>query len=279
MSYITRNRNTFSSKRYDSGMSNDQIMAIAPSVFAESPHESRGDRYSFIPTSAVLEGMRAQGFLPVFAAQSNSRVEGKREFTRHMLRFRIPGHKALEVGDAVPEIVLLNSHDGSSSYQINAGLYRLICSNGMMVSGGHFEEIRVRHTNQIVDEVIQGSFNITGDLPMIADSVKEMSNMKLSKSAQIQFAKSAGTLRWGSEEKIPMSPESLLLPRRSADEGDALWHVFNRVQENLVKGGIRARTSNGRRTSTRGIGSVNADVRINRDLWALAANIVAMNRE
>jgi hypothetical protein len=257
-------------------MSNEMIARVAPSVFASEPHESRRrDSYSFIPTAVVLEGMRKEGFVPVYASQSRTRIAGKQEFTRHMLRFRMPGVQAREVGDSVPEIVLLNSHDGTSSYQVSAGLYRLVCSNGMMVSSSVLQDVRIRHTKQVVEDVIEGSFSVVKELPQLFDSIDSMRHVQLPEPAQQAFAHAAAILRWGKDENIPVAPARLLATRRVVDEGSDLWRVFNRVQENLVKGGLSARTAEGKRTSTRGINSVNADVKLNRDLWELAANVVA----
>lgn len=261
------------------GLDDEDIMRIAPSVFAEQPHHSRGEYYGFIPTSTVLQCMREEGFVPVYAAQSRTRIADKHEFTRHMLRFRSSALRVLEVGDSIPEIVLLNSHDGTSSYQISAGLFRLVCSNGMMVASGTVHDIRVRHTKRLVEDVIEGSFAVVKDVPNIVAGIADMQGIKLPQPAQQAFAHAAALLRWGQEERIPMPSQNLLASRRAADAGDDLWRTFNRVQENLVKGGLRAQTSNNRRTSTRGVNSVNADVKLNRDLWELAANVVSMFKE
>ena len=94
-------------------LSNDQIAQYAPSVLAESAHESRGERYTFIPTIDVIEGLRREGFQPFEVRQTRVRDQSKREHTKHLVRLR--HESAIVSADEVPEIVLLNSHDGSSS--------------------------------------------------------------------------------------------------------------------------------------------------------------------
>jgi hypothetical protein len=135
-----------SSNRQQTPLSMNELRRRAPSAFAVTAHESRSSRYTYVPTVAVIEGMLKAGFQPFNATQSRSRIEGKSEFTKHMIRFRSQDTSAaLVVGDTVPEIVLINSHDGTSAYQLSAGFYRLVCSNGLMVSAGMQDEVKVKH--------------------------------------------------------------------------------------------------------------------------------------
>ena len=117
------------SLRSDYPLSDDQIRRVAPSIFADAPHESRSERYAYIPTAAVLAELRKEGFQPFMVCQTRVRDEGKREHTKHMLRLR---HSSQINGAEANEIVLLNSHDGTSSYQMLAGMFRFVCSNGLV---------------------------------------------------------------------------------------------------------------------------------------------------
>jgi hypothetical protein len=110
-------------------LTDDQIHRVAPSIFADAPHESRSQRYAYIPTAAVLTELRKEGFQPFMVTQTRVRDEGKREHTKHMLRLR---HASQINGAEANEIVLLNSHDGTSSYQMLAGMFRFVCSNGLV---------------------------------------------------------------------------------------------------------------------------------------------------
>ncbi|MBA4682793.1 MAG: DUF932 domain-containing protein, partial [Pseudomonas sp.] len=97
--------------RSDHPLSDDQIRAVAPSIFAETPHESRSERYSYIPTAAVLSELRSEGFEPFMVCQTRVRHEDRREFTKHMIRLR---HASQIDGAEANEVILLNSHDGTS---------------------------------------------------------------------------------------------------------------------------------------------------------------------
>jgi Domain of unknown function (DUF932) len=118
-------------------MTLEQIRSVAPSVFAEQPWHTMSEKYRFFPTVHVVEGLMAQGFLPVRAQQSRSRIEGKGDFTKHLLRFRHASMTESARDTTVPEIVLINSHDGSSAYHFSLGLYRVICTNGRALHTQH----------------------------------------------------------------------------------------------------------------------------------------------
>lgn len=252
--------------RSDYALSNDQIARYAPSVLAGEAHESRGERYSFIPTIQVIDGLRANGFQPFEVRQTRVRDQSRREFTKHMVRLRHPD--AFASKGEVPEIVLLNSHDGSSSYQLLAGIFRFVCSNGL-IAGDVCQDVRVRHSGNVVDNVIEGATRIVQDLPQITGRIDTYKSVQLSPEEQTVFANSALQLRWD-PENTPVVPSSVLRPRRSEDRSSDLWTTFNRVQENLVQGGLGGRGSTGRRMTTRAVAGVNENVKLNRALWSLA---------
>lgn len=249
---LSRSLKNSTSIRSSVPLTDDQIRSVAPSVFAEHPHESRSQRYSYIPTLQVLEGLRGEGFLPFFAAQSRSRVEGKAEFTKHVLRLRHEGDIANQ-GEA-NEIILLNSHDGTSSYQMIAGQLRLACLNGLIV-GDCYEDLRIPHKGNIVGT---------------------MKQIELSPGMQNAFAKASMELKWDEENPAPIEPEQLNTAKRWDDKGNDLWRTFNRVQENLTRGGLRGVNAAGNRTTTRAVGSIDVNTKINRALWTLAEEMARL---
>lgn len=146
MKLASRFANRSPSLRSSSPLTDDQIRAVAPSIFAVNKHASRSDRYTYIPTGEVLTALRKEGFEPFMVCQTRVRQDDRRDFTKHMVRMR----HATQVNDAeANEIVLLNSHDGTSSYQLLAGLLRFVCSNGL-VFGGTTADVRIQHKGQIV---------------------------------------------------------------------------------------------------------------------------------
>jgi hypothetical protein len=260
-----------SSFRSQTALSNDQIAFHAPSVMASEAHESRGERYSFIPTIQVIDGLRSEGFEPYEIRQTKVRDAGKREHTKHMVRMRHADSIATK--EEVPEIILLNSHDGTSSYQIMSGVFRFVCSNGL-IAGDMFNNVRVRHTGNVVDDVIEGATRVLKDAEEIGYRINDYKSVMLSYEERAAFAQSAMQLRWGDEK--PVNAQNLLLPSRWQDKKDDLWTVFNRVQENMLKGGVPGRSSTGRRTTTRAVGGVNENVKLNKALWTLADSMAAL---
>lgn len=139
--------------RRDRPLTREELMQHVPSVFGEDKHVSRSEKYTFIPTITLLENLQREGFLPFFACQTRVRDLNKRDHTKHMLRLRREGQIN---GKQVPEIILLNSHDGSSSFQMLPGLFRFVCQNGL-VCGETFGEVRVPHKGNVVEKVIEGA--------------------------------------------------------------------------------------------------------------------------
>src|ERR1035438_3281167 len=120
--------------RHQSPLTLDEFARRAPSALATRPYDAMSAKYTYVPTLGVIEAMIKAGFQPFSAVQSRTRIVGKGDFTKHMLRFRHQDmSRTCAVGDVIPEVVLINPHDGTSAYKLIAGLYRLVCSNGMMV--------------------------------------------------------------------------------------------------------------------------------------------------
>ena len=260
-------------------LSDERIMQIAPSVFAEAPHESRGEKYAYIPTSRVLQGLRNEGFVPMAVGQSRTRIPGKRDFTKHMLRFRHRDNIEVQAGQNVPEVIVVNSHDGTSSYNIMGGVFRVVCSNGLIV-GDNTSEVRVRHSGNILDNVIEGSFEVISDVQRALTVIDDWTKIDLTLEQRKAYAEAALGLRWDADEEgnvqAPISPERLLLPRRWEDRKSDLWTTFNVTQEALIRGGVRGVGSTGRRMTTRAVASVNENVKLNKALWSLTSKMAEL---
>ena len=143
--------------RSDFPLSDDQIHRVAPSIFAEAPHESRSQRYAYIPTATVLTELRKEGFQPFMVTQTRTRHEDRRDYTKHMIRLRHASQ--INARGEANEIILLNSHDGTSSYQMLAGMFRFVCSNGL-VCGDTVADVRVPHKGDVAGQVIEGAYQV-----------------------------------------------------------------------------------------------------------------------
>ncbi len=263
--------------RGDQPLNEDQMRAAAPSVFAEGKHASRSERYTYIPTIDVLRGLRREGFEPFMVAQGMSRTEGKAAFTKHMIRLRHAGQ--VRSRPEANEIILINSHDGASSYQMLAGLFRFVCCNGLVV-GDVVEDIRIPHKGDVQGEVIEGAFRVLDEFKLIDEHAAAMKALPLAPAEQIAFATAALALRFEARSDSPVDAEGHRPPpvtaeqlneaRRIEDGGHTLWATFQRVQENAMRGGQPGRTVQGRRMQTRPVAAIDRSVSLNRALWMLA---------
>lgn len=244
-------------------LNDEELHRFVPSIYADHADEQVSERYRFVPTINIVKGLIGEGWWPVRASQSSSRKENGEMVAKHMLRFRQESDNASRVGDTFPEIVLVNSHNRSSAVHLHAGIFRLICLNGCVVDDGLIAHVSRRHTGTVVEEVIEGVYEILDSLPKAVDEIDRFKAIELMPEEQRAFADSAALIRWTDPEIA--ETVDLNLARRHEDRKPDLWSSFNRVQENIIRGGVRVK---GRRAKA--VRSVDSDVRINKALWALA---------
>mgnify|MGYP005748797785 CR=1 FL=1 len=252
-------------------LTHERLYKAAPAIFATKPDQVVSERYGFVPTIEVVDALQHEGWYPVRALQTHVRDASKRNLTKHMVRFRQDPDRQIAVGDCISELVLTNSHDRSAAYSLDLGLFRLACENGMVTQTSDLGGIKVKHGKNIVDSIIDGSLNLLHAVPKISESVDHYRATLISREEAQLYAQAALHLRYGDNWILesPIRPEDLLQIRRKEDQESSLWKVFNRVQENLFKGGLTGRSQNGRKVRTRAIQSVSEDVKINRALWQL----------
>lgn len=250
-------------------LDNETLYRHVPSIFAREAHDSRSERYVYVPTIEIVEGLRREGWFPFFAVQAVPRDGERMGHAKHMLRLRRDGG----IGKAeAAEVIIVNSHDGTSAYQMFAGVLRFVCTNSM-IAGERFEEVRVPHKGGIQDQIIEGVYTVAEDFPRLIDATEGMKDTRLSSDEQRVLAEASLVARYG-EDESPVRPDQIIAPRRREDVGQSLWQTFNVIQENLIRGGVdgRRQTSDGRirRSRTRAINGIDQNVGLNRALWTLA---------
>lgn len=278
-----------STARFDSAraLTEDELYKLAPSVFATQAHESRSERFRAIPTIDVIRALAKEGFAAVGAKQAVARDEGKAPFTKHLIRFRrIDDGRVYQVGDTALEIILKNGNDGSSAYDLMAGLFRALCLNSLVAQTATIDSVKVRHSGRALDNVIEGTYRVLGEAQNLLAAPQDWSQIQLNQDQREAYAAAAHVLRFGDAEgnvRTSVEPEQLLIPRRSGDTGKDLWTVTNVVQENAVRGGLTGtiaghRAENGqwvrpRRTTTRAVNGIEQDVKLNKALWVLSERL------
>ena len=268
-----------------------EMQAKVPAIFAEEAHTSRSNRYVFVSTKDVVEQLVSCDFVPVEARVGKPREEDRKAFAKHVLRFRHKGDLAdvnskRKVGDTSFEVMLRNAHDGTSSYEFLAGLFRLVCTNGMVVSDGTVGAVHILHKGnreQQLQRVAEGAANMLAQGPRVIEMVRSWQALNLNQDERMAFAEAAHHIRFADSEgkvETPIKASQLLHPRRPADTGTDLWSTFNVVQENVIRGGLSgygttAAGFRARRATTREVRGIDGDIKYNKGLWTLAKEMAA----
>lgn len=243
---------------------------ISPAMFATKPAEYINlNRYKFTPTTEVLSHMNTLGWQLTNVKQSKTKIALRKNFGVHICEFQ---HPDLYIKDqtggieARPTIVLLNSHDGSRPISFDMGLFRLVCTNGLMIKDrdfGGFKERHTKYTLQEIKDIIDGKVTA---LPTVIEKINQWSGKIMTAKERRAFATDAILLRIA-EDRVPEDYElmDILQPKRKADEGNTLWTVFNTVQENLIKGGYQMNNR-----TARPITNPIQDMVLNKGLWEIA---------
>jgi len=253
------------------------IRHAAPAVFAEHAHDSRGPRYQYVPTIRPLEALMANNWGVYEVSQARPNAADRKSFCRHMLRLR--RLQDFDVGnrDGVPELIIKNAHDGTSAYEMTAGFFRLVCSNGMVV-GKQLTGFRVIHSvnKHTTDAILQNAESVVVDkFPKMMENIEAFKAKMLDYEQRLALAQDAMRLRYGSSLP-PFEAEALLKVRRPIDAADDAWTVLNRIQENVLQGGWETRSIfSGRRSAVRPVEAVEPVLRINQGLWDKTLELVS----
>ena len=248
---------------------NEELLRqYAPAAFATTPEEGRvSDRYSFLPTTDILEILQDEGWTAWNAQQVKSRTWSK-DHAKHLIRLR---HEDLNMesfgaGDSFPEMLLMNAHNGLGSYDLMGGIFRMVCSNGMVVSESDFGKIHIRHIGFEAKQVVEASKALILNASKVSEKINSWQSIELSPRSKKDFFADAAKIRFDNPDDNIV--QSLGTIRRPGDVGDDLWRVFNVAQENLIRGGFRNGTT---KRMVRPISNIQKDVKFNAELWDLAS--------
>lgn len=253
-----------------------EIKSKAPSVFTESASPEVSDKYTHIPTSVVLEDMEKLGWKVVDAKEVKARKGIG--FQKHLIVFRnedvvINGAD----GDTVfPQILLTNSHDGKNSFTFTAGLFRMVCENGLVVSTQQFENVKMRHMGYTFEDLQKEILEMVEKLPLTVESMNKMKSIQISDEDAVKLAKKSLTTRFSEEEieNLRIDFDAFLEPVREEDKGKDLWTVFNVIQEKIIEGDFKYMSGTKIRKARR-VKNFQQDMKINSELFEIAAELVA----
>ncbi len=259
-------------------LSNDQIVTFAPAAGSFEPIDGVSKRYSFVPTLTAVDLLRDAGWFPIHAEQSAVRVARREGYQRHLIRFAKNG---LTFDGERVDLVLYNSHDRGCAFKLITSVYRQICENGLMVAS-EFANFSHKHIGFKPDDFVHSAGEIASAAGIIADRVDEMKVIEMTPDERGVFAQAAHSLVYDDPDQAPIQPYQLLHERRYDDKGNDLWSVFNVIQENICRGGLKGTTrgSNGRmrRTTTRPVKVLDRNIKLNQALWFLTEKMAELKQ-
>jgi hypothetical protein len=255
-------------------LTKSEIRGKANSIFTDKASPNVSAKYSHISTEKIIDDMEILGWGVVDAKQIKARKgEG---FQKHLVVFRNNDIQITsEDGDNVyPQILLTNSHDGKNAFTFTAGLFRMICENGLVVSTREFENMKIRHMGYSFDELQNTIKTMVEKLPLTVESLNKFRSVELGQEQALDFAKKALEVRFGQDvENIEVDLNELLYPTRKQDKGSDLWSIYNVVQEKLIHGNFNY--SNGTKVrKARKIKNFQQDIVLNEKLYDLALEYV-----
>lgn len=247
-----------------------------PSIFADAPSPLVSNRYQFIKTSEVLETLSELGWNPRQMSEVRARKPHTKGFQKHLVRLTNPEFSPTKnVGDEVPEIVLTNSHNGKNSFSFRIGIYRLVCSNGLVIPTEEFENVTIKHFGNMASQIGEVVERMSSSFSDVFSDIQKMKSKKLTPMEINSFSRRALRTRSLSlEENLSSGVGNILSVNRPEDEGDELWKVYNRIQENLTNGNFEIRTKKGSRKGA-SIRSIDRGIKMNQDLWNLAKTYIS----
>ena len=272
-------------------LSMDDLRRMCPAAFKTSPtNPNVSERYVHANTATVVEDLAKLGWQPVQAKQCRPKKGSKGIRSFHMLAFQNPEVKiskmvdnadgtSTEIVDSYPRIILTNSHDGFNSFKFMVGLFRLVCSNGLVVCSDEMVNMSIRHINYDFEALRKVVASAIEQVPQITCTMNTMKNTTLTEANKKELATAVVKVRkeMDDNQQIELDEATImdiLMPVREEDKGDDLWTVFNVCQEKLIKGGFQATGKSDKVRKQRKITSIKKDVEYNQRLWEIATRFM-----
>ena len=252
----------------------EQLQEQAPVLFTEEPHFQTSEKYHFVSSIDVINEIKSHNWHPVSVQQSSVKDEDKEGYQRHVVRFRHFDDLLSPKENAV-ELLLFNSHDRSTAFSISAGIFRFVCSNGLVIADSVFESYKIKHIGDRTNDIHTAIDKITSFKPQLEHKINTFGALKLTTGEKEAFAKSILSRRY--PKHLEVDYKDLLIPHRDEDDKDDLYTTLNVIQENLLSGSISGvNKETGRRFTSREITSIAKDKDINQGLWDIAERIASI---
>ena len=206
------------------------------------------------------------------------RNKNREGYQKHMLRFQSRELNLRGIADSVPEIVIVNSYDGSTSLQIKIGIFRLVCANGLII-GNTYAQQSLRHAGNVLDNLNLAIDNTIKQLPIAASQIAQFSAIQTTSEIGREFASRVSKLIFpeqSDDSKVQFSLDDMLRTRRGQDNTLTLWHTLNVLQEVAIRGGLTYFKTDDNKTiknTTRAVKSIQRQVELNEAIWVIASEL------
>lgn len=266
----------------------DELKARCPYAFKETPtNPNVSSRYIQANTSTVVRDLEKLGWFPVEAKQCRAKKNSSGIRSFHLVAFQNPNVKittknedGTETVDAFPRIILTNGHDGFNSFKFRVGMFRLVCSNGLVVATDEFADMSIKHINYDFETLREIVKKTISEVPNIVCTMNKMKNVMVTEEQKVELAKSVVRIRKNIDNdniKVGYDDDmirDILNPLRKSDSGNDLWSVFNVCQEKLIRGGYYGLNNNNKIRKQKKITSIKKDIEYNQKLWSKAMELM-----
>lgn len=208
----------------------------------------------YIPTLDVITKLQDEGWQLSGVAEQRGK---NRKITSNYVQLQHPDfavQNSKGKDEAFTSITLSNSCNGNRPLQMSLGLFRQVCTNGLIRFDQHAETEKIKHIEVNARDLDRFVISMNSKASQLLTEVNEMKHKGLSLEDMRKLAHEAARLRYNNLDDINI--DDLLIVNRVEDESNDLWTIFNRIQENL----------------THDVKNMSEDIRLNQQLFSLVEN-------
>jgi hypothetical protein len=258
-------------------LSNDELLKFAPSIFSEKPIEGVSDKYAFVPTFKLLDTFRDAGYYPINAGESKVRDEASEGYQKHIIQFRsLENLLRPNVKDEYEDIVLTNSHNRTSSFIVDLAVFRIVCSNMLVVPSKSFVHTSIVHVGFTEQKVKDAIKEVTSYMPKIKEEVAKFKSIYLTSAEEQMLANAAIDIRFDTNTHY-IEADELLKVNYEEDKTSTLWSAYNRIQEAMIRGGVKMKNLvTGKNFTSKAINGIDATIKFNKELFEIVQNVALL---
>ncbi|MDK2069871.1 DUF932 domain-containing protein [Aliarcobacter butzleri] len=258
-------------------LSNDELLKFAPSIFSENPIEGVSDKYAFVPTFKLLDTFRNAGYYPINAGESKVRDEASEGYQKHIIQFRsLENLLRPNAKDEYEDIVLTNSHNRTSSFIVDLAVFRIVCSNMLVVPSKSFVRTSIVHVGFTEQKVKDAIKEVTSYMPKIKEEVAKFKSIYLTSAEEQMLANAAIDIRFDTNTHY-IEANELLKVNYEEDYVPTLWSAYNRIQEAMIRGGVKMKNLvTGKNFTSKAINGIDATIKFNKELFEIVQNVALL---